>query len=128
MSGTLVDDFRYFSIAPTPLAAGNYVIGGYYFNSIDYAASQASGITTAPELTYGQARTGSGNAFPSSTSSFPGLFGPNFQFISANGNGVPEGGGTLALLGIAVIAIGGFRFRASLAHIPSNTRVKARNG
>lgn len=110
-SGTLVDDFRYVSIAQTLLVAGSYVIGAYYPTSSDFAADSATGITTGPEVIYGQSRGGLGNGFPGSSAASNGIFGPNFQFMApTDGNGVPEGGGTFVLLAIAFVALGGFHF------------------
>ena len=126
MSGTLMDDFRYVSIAPTLLVAGSYVIGGHYTGLNDYVAAQPSGITTAPELTYGGPRRGSGDAFPTSTPSGSGLFGPNFQFVSAiNGNAVPEGGATLLLLTTALSALAAFRWRVFPTPVSAGGRLKA---
>ncbi|HKQ39271.1 MAG TPA: PEP-CTERM sorting domain-containing protein [Verrucomicrobiae bacterium] len=116
-SGTLVDGFRYVSIAPTMLAAGNYVIGGFYMgvpptfpNTTDRFIANAI-ITTAPEVTYTESRSfsgGSGPTFPSgNVFAFPnGYFGPNFQFTTpTNGNGVPEGGSGILLLAVGVGAV-----------------------
>ena len=116
--GTLVDDFRYMSIAPTLLIAGNYVIGAHYLESgdpTDLVAFGTTTVTTAAEVTFGNQRSstsGSGNVFPNVASSGNGFFGPNFQFVTSlpNGNGVPEGGGTLLLLGAAFGALGIGRF------------------
>lgn len=127
MSGMVVDDFRYVSIAPTPLAAGTYVIGGYFPTNFDYLAAGASGITTAPEVIYGLSRDGSGNAFPSDTDAPSGYFGPNFQFSSTNGAAVPEAGGTFVLLGIALIAMGAFYLRISSRQAADSGCVEARN-
>jgi len=60
MSGTLVDDFRYISIAPTVLAPGDYVIGAHYRSfdlRKDYSVLSASGITTEPEVIYQGSRS-----------------------------------------------------------------------
>jgi hypothetical protein len=113
MGGTLVNGFRYVSVAPTFLAAGSYVISAYYLSSNDPVAGLAS-VTTAPEVTYGQGRAGAdttccvggGDVFP--TFLFPnGAFGPNFQFTTPT-NGVPEPGPSLLLLGIALAGMSGF--------------------
>jgi hypothetical protein len=108
--GTLASDFRYVSIAQTSLTAGNYVIGTYYTpGNLDRNAAISSTITTAPEVTYGEGRIGSGNAFPSSTFAGGGVWGPNFQFVEAR-NGVPEAGSSCVLLAIAITGMVGFRF------------------
>ena len=111
---TLVDDFRYVSIAPTLLAAGSYVIGAYYpvgptADTVIYDAT----ITTAPGVTYDGTRRTVGNTFPAGNflGFDNGYFGPNFQFIAANG--VPETGGTIALLLAGVAPLIAFRSKSA---------------
>ena len=110
-TGTLVNDFRYVSLnTPVPLGPGSYVIGAYYRSSdtvgdYDIVAEMASGITTAPELTFGRSRQGGGNAFPAVEFGDPnGNFGPNFQFTDLP-NGVPDAGSSWMLLGIGLVGI-----------------------
>jgi hypothetical protein len=104
-SGTFVassvDGFRYVSVAPTLLAAGNYTIGGYYVDFADALRSSAATITTASGVTYNGSRSIGGNAFPPTDTAgvSNSYFGPNFQFTTdLNGNGVPEGGSTFILM------------------------------
>ena len=106
-SGTLVNDFRFVSIAPTLLTAGSYVIGDYYSpTNSDPNAAISSTITTAPGVTYGQGLDGVGNAFPTSPFAGGGIWGPNFQFVPA-GVSTPDTGSTLYLLGLALAGLFG---------------------
>lgn len=94
--GTLLDDFRYVSIAPMSLPAGDYVIGAFYEGAgPDPLISNGATVTTASGVGYNGSRSASGNAFPSfNAAERPnGYFGPNFQFIN-----VPEPGVTVLLL------------------------------
>lgn len=116
-SGTLIDGFRYVSLASAlTLAPGAYVITAYYPQSnFDLNFANAGTITTASGITYGTTLDMSGNpampaafhgsrqvfdltgtAFPTGDpSSAPkSYFGPNFQFAAA----VPDAGSTLLLL------------------------------
>lgn len=100
-SGTLVDDFRYLSIAPTLLVTGDYVIGAYYQTAADRQAINATTITTASGVTYTGSRSILGNAFPpGDILTIPNsFFGPNFQFMTdLNGRAVPEGGTAFILM------------------------------
>ena len=106
-AGILVNQFRYVSIAPTLLAAGSYVIGAYYPTESEAIAFNAIGLTTAPEVSYGQGRVGAGTALPGNTVSNNGYFGPNFQFIAPAA--VPEGGSSWILLALSLGGILGFR-------------------
>ena len=107
--GTLDSGFRYVSIAPTLLGAGNYVIGAYYgANNQDRNAAITNNITTAPQVTYGQGMAGAGNAFPVGPFAGGGIWGPNFQFVAPT-NGVPETGASWALLAISLGGILGLR-------------------
>jgi len=64
----------------------------------------ASGITTAPELTFGRSRQG-GRGFPAVEFGDPnGNFGPNFQFTDLP-KGVPDAGSSWMLLGIGLAGI-----------------------
>jgi hypothetical protein len=87
---TLINGFRYVSIAPLLLAAGDYTIGGYYPFSptaTEPYAALANSIQTASVVTYVGPRSGelpfAVFGFPSDDifSSPNSYFGPNFQFI-----------------------------------------------
>jgi hypothetical protein len=96
--GTLLNGFRYLSIAPTLLASGNYVIGAFYaVGNQDPNAALMTTLTTAPGVIFGQPRADAGNAFPVATLSGNGVFGPNFQFVAAT----PEAGSSGILLAIS---------------------------
>src|SRR4051812_33559932 len=96
--GTLLNGFRYVSIAPTLLAAGSYVIGAFYaVGNQDPNAALMTTVTTASGVNFGQPRADAGNAFPVGTLSGNGVFGPNFQFVAAP-VGVPEAGSSGILL------------------------------
>ena len=108
--GTLASDFRYVSIAPTLLNAGDYVIGSFYTTSSanqDPNAEISSTITTAAGVTYGEGLEGAGNAFPTIMFSGGGVWGPNFQFVEARN--VPEAGASWILLALALVAIFSWR-------------------
>lgn len=98
-SASLLDDFRYVSIAPTPLTPGDYVIGSYWNDQRfpqDPDALATAPPTTAAGITYGGKRFSSGDTFPSELGGqFPDIFGPNFQFIQA---AVPEPGTSFLML------------------------------
>lgn len=101
--GILLNGFRYGAIAPTLLAAGNYVIGAYYANgNLDHNAAfaPAGNVNTAPGVAYIDARSGAGNGLPSGVLSGTGIWGPNFQFLAAPA-AVPEGGSSAILLAIS---------------------------
>lgn len=95
---TLTNGFRYVSIAPLLLPAGNYTIGGFYSPSPDNIAFLASAIATASGVTYDGSRGGFGFAFPPGdiSSLSDSYFGPNFQFSAPTST--PDSGSTWALL------------------------------
>jgi hypothetical protein len=108
-SGTLINGFRYVSIAPLLLPAGDYTIGGYYpFPGTDTFAAFANSITTTSGVTYLGSRA---DFFPFGVFGFPAgdifdsdnsYFGPNFQFTG--GVPTPDSGSTWALLLVSVTA------------------------
>lgn len=102
-SGTLVDEFRYVSVAPTLLAPGNYTIAAYYTGFADFVIENAATITTASGVTYQGSKSEFGNAFPSGDqySQPNSFFGPNFQFTTA----VPDAGNTFLLMLGSVVAL-----------------------
>jgi hypothetical protein len=119
-SGTLVDNFRYSSIAPVRLAAGNYTIGAFYISgSRDPVPFLATTVTTAAGVTYDGSRFGNGNAFPpGDQANFPhSYFGPNFQFTA----GVPDSAATWTLMLLGLTATFSVRFLVPrLAQFASN--------
>ena len=100
---TLIDSFRYVSIAPTPLLAGTYVIGGYANG--DIVANHAVSVSTIPEINFVQNRNTTAFAFSlafptgTSPSEGQGFFGPNFTVEV-----VPEPAG-FAVLSLAACAL-----------------------
>jgi hypothetical protein len=108
-AATLVDGFRYISIAPMLLLPGTYVISAYYPTaSFDTSISNASSITGFGPVTYGGSRSVLNNVFPSGNATVPapnGHFGPNFQF----GTSVPEFVSTWPLLLGSVLVLLGAR-------------------
>ena len=101
-----IDGFRYTSVAPISLLAGQtYVIAGFQTSAEDFLSLNAgySSFSAAPEISY------IGHRFPSTpdferpdvTTIFfdDGLFGPNFVFEA-----VPEPG-TATLVGLALVGV-----------------------
>jgi hypothetical protein len=88
--------FRFAPVTSTVLAAGTYTIGAYYTTAADLNRSLVSFISTAPQVTFGAAKTspaGGSLAQPTGSSNGTGIFGPDFQFVA-----VPEPGSGLLLL------------------------------
>ena len=86
----LLGNYRYDSIAPLLLGAGNYVIGGEFFNGL--LPSDLAGVTTAPNFTWTGDRQSPGSfAFPTEsylTYGDQGIALVNFSI--AQTNAVPE--------------------------------------
>jgi hypothetical protein len=109
---TLVDGFRYVSLASSVLLlAGEYTIGGYNPPpdfSAELLRQNAATITTASGVTYNGSRSVGGDFFPAGDI-FQGhpnsYFGPNFQFTPVRS--VPDAGSTLMLLASSAVAIFG---------------------
>jgi hypothetical protein len=99
---TLTNGFRYISIVPVLLPAGNHTIGGFYSSASDPVAIQSLAVA-ASGLTYNGTRNGPGFAFPAGDSFGRPLnyFGPNFQFTAPP---TPDSGSTWALLLLGVAA------------------------
>jgi hypothetical protein len=115
-SPTLTDSFRYVSIAPVLLPAGDYTIGGFYipFTDVppfsDLSAIRSHSITTASGVTYDGSRSvdglsEEGLAFPPGDSlrNRNSYFGPNFQFTTPTS--VPDTGTTCSLLGLSLTGL-----------------------
>ena len=110
--GTLINGFRYVSIAPFTLAAGTYTIGGFYGFNSDVAITGTS-ITSASGVSYVGSRSGDGFTFPSGDLfGFPNsYFGPNFEFTTAVPT--PDSGSTVSLLGCALLGLAALRRKLS---------------
>ena len=111
-TGPETNSFRYVSIGPVLLAAGNYTIGAFYVAlGSDVASASASAISTAPGVTYAGSRSIAGNAFPPTDAlAIPNsYFGPNFQFTSPTS--APDTGSTFGLLFLSsIVLLGANRF------------------
>jgi hypothetical protein len=117
LSGTLVDGFRYVSIAPLLLLPGTYVISAYYpTSSFDTSISNASSVSGFGPVTYTGSRSVLNNVFPTNNATVPapnGHFGPNFQFGVAT---VPEFTSTWPLLLLSfLLLLGGKRMLSAAA-------------
>ena len=110
--GTLINGFRYVSIAPFTLAAGTYTIAGFYGANSNEVLSQTS-ITSASGVSYGDSRSALGFAFPPGNSFLlpNGYFGPNFEFNT--GVPTPDLGSTVSLLGFALLGLAALRRKLS---------------
>ena len=95
---TLVNGWRYTSVAPVALPAGSYVIVMTMPElSPDQQLIDASGATTSSPVTYVDSAFGGSSvlAYPSNAGSFAeGMFGPNFMFTA-----VPEPASGLLVIG-----------------------------
>ena len=114
-AATLTNGFRYVSIAPVLLPAGNYTIGAFYVagGNFDPVAVLAATVTTASGVTYNGGRSEFGNAFPLADAFASGnnsYFGPNFQFTAPPTNGVPDASSTWTLLLFGLTATFGLKF------------------
>jgi protein with PEP-CTERM/exosortase system signal len=107
--GTLINGFRYVSIAPLTLAAGTYTIAGFYGVTSDASLFSLSSITGASGVSYLGSRGELGFTFP--TGDAFGLpnsyFGPNFKFTT--GVPTPDSGSTVSLLGFGLLALAALR-------------------
>ena len=115
--GTLIDGFRYESVSPFSLTQGDsYVIAMTMPQANeDFQTIQAPSETTASQISYVNSAFGNGStlAFPSGRGEFaPGLFGPNFTFVSA-AVVTPEPS-SMVLLGTGVLSMAGFARRRFL--------------
>lgn len=108
-AGTLVNDFRYTSLANSlTLAAGIYRIGAYHAANNDLVVVNDSGnpgtATPNSSITLGGAYSQAGGSltFPSGlVSNGPGYIGPNFLIASGGGGGAASAPGPLPALGAA---------------------------
>lgn len=106
---TLLNSFRYHSIAPYALGPGTYVMGAYFAGWGDTGAAAAT-ITTSPEITFIDNLYLYGSGFTLPTVHWSGFdagnIGPNFIYQTSQ---VPEPV-SLALLGLGLAGLG-FRRR-----------------
>lgn len=108
-AGTLVNDFRYTSLANSlTLAAGIYRIGAYFGSNTDFVGNNDPGnpgtATPNSSITLGAAYSTAGGSltFPNSLdSNGPGYIGPNFLIASGGGGGAASAPGPLPALGAA---------------------------
>jgi hypothetical protein len=104
----------YFHALATPLtlvAGQEYVIGGYYASSKDFAKAAGSSIVTNPRVTYNDPRGIQGNAFPPTNGgsySSNSYLGPSFEIAGAVVAPEPS---TLALYGLGTLGLAGWRLR-----------------
>jgi hypothetical protein len=97
--GTLINGFRYVSIAPFTLTAGTYTIAGFYGAAgLQDSLATVGSITGASGVSYGGSR--SAGCFSND------YLGPNFQFTTP---GVPDSGSTVSLLGCALLGLAALR-------------------
>ena len=98
---TLIDNFRYVSIAPVGLATGDYFIGALVLDGSDPVVFPGDGgvTTTDAAVTYEGATFAGGGTLADPTivipMNQPGYFGPNFTLIST----VPEPASWAVMLG-----------------------------
>jgi hypothetical protein len=113
---TLINGFRYVSIAPFLLPAGTYTIAGFYpfLNAIDPVLFGTS-TTSASGVSYAGPRSELGFAFPTTDTvgfGFPNsYFGPNFEFTTTVPT--PDSGSTVSLLGCALLGLAALRRKLS---------------
>ena len=116
----IAGSFRYESITPVVLTAGNtYVIGANYNTGThDLQLIFGTPLSTAPEITYlnGAASNGSADSivFPqTNTCCNAGFFGPNFQFQDATP--VPLESDALPVVGATLFMAGGLWWKRKRA-------------
>jgi hypothetical protein len=107
---TLINGFRYVSIAPFLLPAGTYAIAGFY-SSISDEVLFGTSTTSASGVSYAGPKSELGFTFPTTDAFGFGLpnsyFGPNFEFTTAVST--PDSGSTVSLLGCALFGLAALR-------------------
>jgi hypothetical protein len=110
---TLINGFRYVSIAPVLVPAGTYKIFTFYTDSPSDPIIAEAAITSASGVSYDGSTSDVGFTFP--TGNFFGLpngyFGPNFQFTTAVPT--PDSGSTVSLLSFALLGLAALRRKLS---------------
>ena len=101
---TLIDGFRYVSIAPVLLPAGTYKIWAFYTTDIVDNVITSAAITSASGVSYGGSTSDVGLTFPSGNffGLSSGYFGPNFQFAATS---VPDTAMTFFLFGLSLMGL-----------------------
>ena len=83
----LVGQFRYHSVTPVTLAAGNYIVGALVSTQLPDELLFNATVTTTPGVTFVNARNGTGPTLAVPTVVRPGfnggLFGPSLQLVLA---------------------------------------------
>jgi hypothetical protein len=114
--GTLVNDYRFKSITPIDLAAGDYVLVGYGFSDSDpehnsNISGNAETFTSSSLVSFVQSLYGGGNdppgTFPTQTFAPNGFSAANMMFDASGGPAAPEPcslaiWGGISALGVAV--------------------------
>jgi hypothetical protein len=111
--GAYLDGFRYVSVSPTALPAGDYVIVMTMpEGNADTQSIENTSETTSAPVTYVDSAFdfGSSLAYPTQPGAFAiGLFGPNFTYTSS---AIPEPSTwAMMLLGLGGLGIAGWRSR-----------------
>jgi hypothetical protein len=110
---TLINGFRYVSIAPVLVPAGTYKIFTFYVDSPSDPIIAQAAITSASGVFYDGSTSDVGFTFPSGNffGFSSGYFGPNFEFTT--GVVTPDSGSTVSLLGCALLGLAVLRRKLS---------------
>lgn len=103
-SGTLIDKYRFQSIAGLTLTTGNtYSIGAVWLDGTDGMLFDNGGISFSPDVNYVDSNFAAGSTLqnPAFNGGGGGYYGPNFTYTTA---AVPEPS-SIAMLGIGAIGL-----------------------